>query len=177
MGAWLSSILQGAGRTGGDIQEAKNANTDLAMQKSKQQLAQLQSQMELQRLQQEMKAAGINEQLNKAPQVVHSYKGADGKLHNVVRDPMSGALADQVGGDEAPSGGSIEEKVADFTKANKRAPNEREMAALSGTTPKAPPSPKYSGEKIVRDLNSPTKYSYEMVNEVDPTQVVKIPGA
>jgi hypothetical protein len=94
MGSWLQSIFQSAGRAGGELQEAKTANLQ-----DKQRMQQFKMQMD--ELQQKL-AAG------KAPQVVHTYQGTDGKIHNLVRSPLDGKITDQVA--EGPGEMSPEQK-------------------------------------------------------------------
>jgi hypothetical protein len=81
MGSWLTSILQGTGRAGNELSEAKYANLQ-----DKQQLDKWK--MQQQEIQQRLAT-------EKAPQVVHTYQASDGKMHNIIRNPLDGKLTDQ----------------------------------------------------------------------------------
>lgn len=80
--------MQGGGRAGGDFAEGKQANLD---QQTKMQQWKLQSQEIQQRLGMEQ----TKEKTELAPQVVHTYRGSDGKMHNLVRNPLDGKITDQ----------------------------------------------------------------------------------
>lgn len=126
MGAWLQSILQGAGRAGSELNEAKTANREEA-----QKLAQWKTQQ--QEIQQRL-------QTGQAPQVVHTYKGADGKVHNIVRNPLDGKLTDQAV--DGPGEMSAEQqKLGDAEKALGRPLSPEEKKILVGVESKTPKAP------------------------------------
>lgn len=88
MGSLLTAILQGAGRSGNELTEAKNAN--------------LQEQQKLQQFKQQLAQLNQKMQLEKAPQFVGSHADPKGQIFNTQRDPMTGKLTDTAGGKEAP---------------------------------------------------------------------------
>jgi hypothetical protein len=94
MGAWLTSILQGVGRTGNELAEAKYNNAQDKQKQIEQQQKMQQFKMQMQELQQRL-ATG------KAPQVADTYTDANGKRIDTVRDPMTGALTERAGGQAA----------------------------------------------------------------------------
>ena len=120
-GSLLQSILQGVGRGGNEYAEAKDANMQ-----DKQRMQQFKMQMD--ELQQRL-ATG------KAPQVVHTYQGADGKMHNLVRSPLDGKITDQAS--EGPGEMSPEQKKVDsFEKIVNRNATEDEKKILLGAESK-----------------------------------------
>jgi hypothetical protein len=94
VGALLTAILQGGGRVGSELQEAKTANKDERQKQIEQQQKMQQFKMQMQELQQRL-ATG------KAPQVADTYTDASGRRIDTVRDPLTGALTERVGGQAA----------------------------------------------------------------------------
>ncbi len=90
MGALVQSILSGIGRTGADVAGGRLEAQD-------RQLKMLQSQMALNQLKQKMSTEA-------APQYVGSYASPTGQRFNTTRDPLTGALKDVAGGQEAGKG-------------------------------------------------------------------------
>src|ERR1700723_1762409 len=122
MGALLTSLLQNAGRAGNDYAEGKNANLE-----QQQKLAQFKQQK--QEIQQRL-AQGA------APQVVHSYRGQDGKVRNIVRDPLSGKLTEQVAEGAGTELSPEQQKMADAEKALGRPLSPQEKEILLGVAAK-----------------------------------------
>jgi hypothetical protein len=117
VGALFQAILGGLGRAGNEYAEAKTANLE-----QKQKLAQWKAQQ--QEIQQRL-ASG------KAPQVVHTYQGSDGKMHNLVRSPLDGKITDQVV--DAPAELSPDQKkVSDAEKVLGRSLTPEEKGILVG---------------------------------------------
>src|ERR1035441_6349291 len=114
MGAWLTSILQGVGRTGNELAEAKYNNAqDKQKQLEQQKKKQFKKQME--ELQQRL-ATG------KAPQVADAYTNAEGRRVTTERSPLTGALSDRVGQSVQPKGTSSQSYLGQndvFTTKNK----------------------------------------------------------
>lgn len=137
MGGLLQAILQGGGRVGNELQEAKTANKEEFQRQQEQKMRMQQFAMQMQELQGRLKQQGIQGQLETAPQVVHTYQGSDGKMHNLVRDPISGQVSDKVAdGPGEMTGG--QKKRADFKALVGREPTEEEAAILGGVMPKPP---------------------------------------
>lgn len=134
MGALLTSILQGGGRAGGELQEAKTANLQekQKMQEFALQMRELQGRLGMQGLETKLKSAG---------QVVHTYKASDGKMHNLVRDPVSGKITDQVAEGTAPEMSQVEQKMQDLEKALGRPLSPEEKGILGGLMPKPTATP------------------------------------
>lgn len=139
MGALFQSIAQGAGRAGNELAEAKTANLD--QKQRTQQFA-----LMLQELQGRLKQQGIQQKTEVAPQVVHSYKGSDGKVHNLIRDPMTGKVTDQVAEGSVAENTGLDQKKADLEKLLGRKLTDEETQILGGLMPK-PPSGQTEYEK------------------------------
>ena len=120
--AWLTSILQNVGRTGSDINEAKTAN--------------LQEKQRTQQLQLQQKEMQQRFQQNAAPTVVHTYRASDGKLHNLVRNPMDGKITDQVAEGAAQELTPGQQKIKDAEVALGRPLSDKEKEILTGIIPK-----------------------------------------
>src|ERR1700677_384060 len=120
--AWLGAILGNGGRTGSDINEAKTANLQ---EKQRAQQLQLQQKEGQQRLAQ-----------NAAPTVVHTYRASDGKLHNLVRNPMDGKITAQVAEGAAQELTPGQQKIKDAEVALGRTLSEKEKETFSGIIPK-----------------------------------------
>lgn len=131
MGALLTSIFQGAGRAGNELQEAKTANVQ--DRQKMQQYA-----LMLQELQGRLKQQGIQQKTEVAPQVVHTYKGSDGKVHNLVRDPMTGKVSDQVAEGSVTESTGLDQKKADLERMLGRKLTDEETQILGGLMPKPP---------------------------------------
>lgn len=95
MGAWLQSVLQGVGRTGSELQQAKTANLE---QKQKQ----IEQQFKMQQFKAQMDELNQKLALGKAPQFVGSFTDPKGKVQNQIRDPLSGKLTTEEGGEAQP---------------------------------------------------------------------------
>jgi hypothetical protein len=93
MGAWAQTILQGIGRTGSEVAQGK----DIALDEQAKKLQMLQSQLGLQQLRQKLG-------MEAAPQYVGSYAGPSGQRFNTTRNPLTGALSDQPGGQQESKG-------------------------------------------------------------------------
>lgn len=124
MGAALQGILGGAGQAGNDLAQAKTANQDQNMKLQE-------FKLKLQQLQQSLAQ-------NKTSQVVHSYRASDGKMHSLVRDPMSGKISDQVAEGSATEFSPEQQKVEDFKKVMGRDPTDDEKKILLGAESKTP---------------------------------------
>jgi hypothetical protein len=122
VGSFLTSILQNAGRAGSDINEAKNAN--------------LQQKQQIQNYQLQMKELQQRLGQQAAPQVVHTYRGSDSKLHNLVRDPMSGKITDQVAEGGTTELSPMQQKKTDAERLLGRPLTDKETQILVGTAPK-----------------------------------------
>ena len=91
MGAWLTSILQGVGRTGNELSEAKYNNAQDKQKQLEQQQKMQQFKMQMEELQQRL-ATG------KAPQVTDAYTDASGTRTYTKRDTLTGDLQQVPGG-------------------------------------------------------------------------------
>jgi hypothetical protein len=120
--AWLGAILGNVGRTGSDINEAKTAN--------------LQEKQRTQQLQLQQKEMQQRFQQNAAPTVVHTYRASDGKLHNLVRNPMDGKITDQVAEGAAQELTPGQQKAKDAEAVLGRPLSDKEKQILVGTEPK-----------------------------------------
>ena len=98
MGAFLTSLLQGVGRTGNEYAEGKQINAEqaAAMQKHKQ---------DLQLLQAQLQGEDITRQRQSAPEVKRTWTGPDGKTYQELRDPLTGQTRAEV----APGPGQMSE--------------------------------------------------------------------
>lgn len=85
MGALLQSILQGGGRIGSELQEAKTANLQDKQQADK-------FKLDLQELQARLKGQGIENKLKTARKWLGSRTGPDGKTYEAFEDPLTGNL-------------------------------------------------------------------------------------
>src|ERR1035441_10192128 len=115
MGAWLTSILQGVGRTGNELAEAKYNNAQDKQKQLEQQQKMQQFKMQMEELQQRL-ATG------KAPQVADAYTNAEGRRVTTERSPLTGALSDRVGQSVQPKGTSSQSYLGQndvFTTKNK----------------------------------------------------------
>lgn len=120
MGALLTAILQGAGRTGADISQGRLDEQD-------RRLKMLQAQMGLQELQQRMKTQA-------APQFVGSHADPAGNLFNTMRNPLTGGLTDLPGGRETPKGTwkPLLQESGDYVEYNDVTGESRPMKDASG---------------------------------------------
>src|ERR1035441_2705544 len=158
MGAWLTSILQGVGRTGNELAEAKYNN---AQDKQKQ----LEQQQKMQKFKMQMEELQQRLATGKAPQVADAYTNAEGRRVTTERSPLTGALSDRVGQGVQPKGTSSQSYLGQndvFTTKNKegettywRIPKEpgkkpEKIDFESGEIqPKTPPKPQNRDDKYI----------------------------
>src|ERR1035438_7801983 len=108
MGSWLQAILQGAGRAGGDVAEAKQANFAQKQKVLEQQLKMQQFKMQMDELNQRL-ASG------KAPQYSGSYQTPTGQEVSRMRDPLTGKMTEVPGGQgRVPNPPTAKPKYADL---------------------------------------------------------------
>jgi hypothetical protein len=138
MGGFLQSVLQGIGRTGADAAGGRLEAED-------RKLKMLQSQMELSQLKQKLG-------MEAAPQYVGSYADPTGRRMNTTRNPFTGALSDQPGGQEAPKGTwkPLLQESGDYVEYNDVTGESRSMKDQKGNVIRGFPKGK-DGQPVIID--------------------------
>ena len=138
MGGFLQSVLQGIGRTGADAAGGRLEAED-------RKLKMLQSQMELNQLKQKLG-------MEAAPQYVGSYADPTGRRMNTTRNPFTGALSDQPGGQEAPKGTwkPLLQESGDYVEYNDVTGESRPMKDQKGNVIRGFPKGK-DGQPVIID--------------------------
>jgi hypothetical protein len=101
VGSLLTSILQGAGRAGGDAREAQLSLQEEKRKQQDQALKMQEFQAQMRELAQRLQMSQFTQQRESAPQYVGSV-ASGGKQYDMLRDPMSGKLTYQLSPVGAP---------------------------------------------------------------------------
>lgn len=143
MGGFLTALLQSVGRTGNEAAEGQDIAKRSRFEEEDRKLKLLQSQLGLNEVQQRMGATQQRMTEGRAPKVIATYRAPDGKMHNMMQDPMTGSISDQV----APGPGeqsALGQKQADLEAQLGRKLTPQEVEQMGGLKEKEDLETKWS---------------------------------
>jgi hypothetical protein len=170
----MAGWVHGLANVGAAVGEAEQLRRQAALEQLRAKLTEMGLLQEQQRLGLQQAEFNQKMQQGKTPKYLYSYSGADGKIRNVVQDPVTGEVSEQTGGAEAPKApAGLMEKLAAYRQVTGKDPDPDTFKQMLGIKP---PAPKFTTDKPVWDPKSPTKWSLEGMN-LNTGQIYRIPGA